>query len=420
MNQEIPENWIKVKFKELAKQKSVRVDDPGESGYEKYVGLEHLDSGELVVKRYGSTSDVTSTMKLFEKDDILFARRNTYLRRVSVAPFDGVCSGDIIVLEPILKYIVEGFLPIFMQFEPFENKIIALSAGAFSKRIKWKQLAEEEIVIPSIEEQKKIVETIWSIQDNLNRIEKLLLVSRKVKEEFLNKLLTKGINHSSFKKTDYGDIPENWNVIKLSEIGEDKDSIVAGPFGSNLKVKDYKESGVPIIRLQNIERNNFILKDIKYISKEKADELSYHSYNEGDIVLAKLGDPIGKTCEVPAYMKNGIVTSDVVRIRVSSQKANKKFIEYMLNSPICNYQFVAKTVGSTRPRVNLSDVRDLIIFLPPISEQNEITDIFLELDRNIQKYQEHKNNIENLKLKVTNDFISGILKIPQEALQNVQ
>ena len=136
MNQEIPDGWNKVKFKELAKQKSVRIDNPGESGFEKYVGLEHLDSGELVVKRYGRTSDVTSTMKLFNKGDILFARRNTYLKRVSVAPFDGVCSGDIIVLEPILDHIVEGFLPIFMQFEPFENKIIALSAGAFSKRIK--------------------------------------------------------------------------------------------------------------------------------------------------------------------------------------------------------------------------------------------------------------------------------------------
>ena len=62
MNQEIPDGWNKVKFKELAKQKSVRIDNPGDSGFEKYVGLEHLDSGELVVKRYGSTSDVTSTI----------------------------------------------------------------------------------------------------------------------------------------------------------------------------------------------------------------------------------------------------------------------------------------------------------------------------------------------------------------------
>ena len=123
-----PQGWKKVKFGELAKEKSNRVNNPGDSGYGRYVGLEHLDSGMLLVKRWGSTKDVTSAMKLFNENDILFARRNTYLRRISVAQFDGVCSGDIIVIEPILKEIVERFLPIYMQFEPFENRVISLSA----------------------------------------------------------------------------------------------------------------------------------------------------------------------------------------------------------------------------------------------------------------------------------------------------
>lgn len=74
-------------------------------------------------------------MLQFNKNDILFARRNTYLRRVSVALFDGICSGDIIVIEPILTHIIQGFLPIYMQFKEFEDQVIAWSAGAFSKRL---------------------------------------------------------------------------------------------------------------------------------------------------------------------------------------------------------------------------------------------------------------------------------------------
>jgi type I restriction enzyme S subunit len=268
---EPPANWKKVKFKELAKQKSVRIDDPGESGYEKYVGLEHLDSGELVVKRYGSTSDVTSTMKLFEKDDILFARRNTYLRRVSVAPFDGVCSGDIIVLEPILNHIVKDFLPIFMQFEPFENRVISLSAGAFSKRIKWKQLAEEEIFIPPIEEQKKIVETIWSIQDNIEKNDELIRITEKLKRGMLNELLTKGIGHKKFKKTDLGPIPVEWDIIALNEILKiNKSSIDPQQYSNKLfsyytipgydnEKTIYREKGSEIKSLKYIVKNDSVL-----------------------------------------------------------------------------------------------------------------------------------------------------------------
>ena len=92
-------------------------------------------------------------------------------------------------------------------------------------------------------------------------------------------------------------LPKGWKTAKLRDVvNDDNDIIIAGPFGSNLKVSDYRNEGVPIIRLQNVERNNFIEKNIKYISLEKANELLYHSFQPGDLVLAKLGDPIGKTC----------------------------------------------------------------------------------------------------------------------------
>src|SRR5215203_2749077 len=116
-----------------------------------------------------------------------------------------------------------------------------------------------------------------------------------------------------FKKTELGEIPEDWDLCSLIDFVDGKNDIVAGPFGSNLKVSDYKPHGVPIIRLQNIERNKFINENIRYISQEKANELKYHSYRQNDIVLAKLGDPIGKTCIIPDHIKGGIVVADVVR-----------------------------------------------------------------------------------------------------------
>ena len=184
----------------------------------------------------------------------------------------------------------------------------------------------------------------------------------------------------------YEEIPEEWEIQKLSNLCEKEKDIVAGPFGSNLMVSDYASNGVPILRLQNIDRNKFIEKNIKFISSEKAKELSYHSYEPNDLILAKLGDPIGKTCRIPKHFPSGIVVADVVRIRTSPKKSDSDFVEYVLNSWICTKQFDMERIGTTRPRVNLEQIRNLIFPCPPKHEQQKIASILSNVDNLINSY----------------------------------
>lgn len=215
------------------------------------------------------------------------------------------------------------------------------------------------------------------------------------------------IEDVQYKEKSLEKIPKEWKVVQLIDTVEKDNDIIAGPFGSNLKVSDYRNEGIPIIRLQNIERNQFINKDIKYISPAKAKELNYHSFKSGDVVLAKLGDPIGKTCIVPDFLKEGIVVADVVRIRVSSDKAVKKFIEYILNSSICGNQLRRETIGSTRPRVNISQIRNLMILLPPLPEQEKIVEILYSIDNAIQKSNELITKTEKLKKGLMQDLFEN-------------
>ena len=188
---------------------------------------------------------------------------------------------------------------------------------------------------------------------------------------------------------------ERWNVKKLHELNKNKNAVVSGPFGSNLKVSDYKTEGVPILRLQNIGKGFFIDKDIKYISQEKARELQYHSFVAGDIAFAKLGIPIGKTCTIPDHLKSGIITADIVRIRPDKQVVNYKYLEYFLNTDMSVLQLTGNISGATRPRVNLSDVRNIDIPLPSLHEQHHIVSI---LDKTLAAIDKAKVNTEkNLK-----------------------
>ncbi|MFA5960555.1 MAG: restriction endonuclease subunit S [Tatlockia sp.] len=185
---------------------------------------------------------------------------------------------------------------------------------------------------------------------------------------------------------------------KLGELSQRKDAVVSGPFGSNLKVSDYKNEGVPILRLQNIGKGFFIDKDIKFISEKKAEELKYHSFVSGDIALAKLGIPVGKTCIIPNYLKSGIITADVVRIRPDKNVMDYKFLEYFLNTDLSVSQLTGNISGATRPRVNLSDVRDIKIPVPPLLKQQRIVAILDEAFAAIAKAKANaEQNFKNAK-----------------------
>lgn len=212
----------------------------------------------------------------------------------------------------------------------------------------------------------------------------------------------------------------DWVDKKLEELSDKKKSIVSGPFGSNLKVADYRESGVPMIRLQNIGKGVFIEKNIKYLDTEKAEELKSHSFRTGDIVLAKLGIPIGKTCIIPEHFGSGIIVADIVRIRPNKNNISYKFLEYFLNTKLSVSQLSKNISGATRPRVNLSDVRNIIVPVPPLPEQRKIV---LELDALQEEtkkleviYQQKIDNLEDLKKAALQKAFNGELPEKEIAL----
>jgi type I restriction enzyme S subunit len=135
------------------------------------------------------------------------------------------------------------------------------------------------------------------------------------------------------------DRPSGWASATLEELAENPmQDIVDGPFGSNLK----------------------------------ADELRRHSFRAGDIVITKLGEPVGKACLVPPTLSNGIIVADIVRARIDDRIAMAPFVAYAINAPDVVAELNLEIKGSTRPRVNLRHVRSLRIPLPPLNEQRHI------------------------------------------------
>lgn len=109
-------------------------------------------------------------------------------------------------------------------------------------------------------------------------------------------------------------------------------SFTGGPFGSNLKASDYIKNGVRIIQLQNIGDGIFLDEYKIYTSVEKADELLSCNIYSGDIILSKMGDPVGRACIIPGQGERFIMASDGIRLVVDESNHSKYFVYSLINS----------------------------------------------------------------------------------------
>ncbi len=141
-----------------------RVDNPAKSGLERFVGLEYIETGDTVVRSWGSTNDVNSSMKVFRAGDVIVARRNVYLRRAARADFDGVCSGDGIVLRAKSEVCLADLLPFLLNTGSFWNYVTSQADGTMSKRITVQRLLSYQFALPPIEEQRRMAVVLQAME----------------------------------------------------------------------------------------------------------------------------------------------------------------------------------------------------------------------------------------------------------------
>ena len=173
----------KVKLGEVARERKETIKGNKE-GYP-VVGLEHLEPECITLSRWDENAENTFT-KCFKKGDILFGRRRAYLKKAVIAPFDGICSGDITVIEPDITKLVPDLLPFIIQNDSFFDYAVEKSAGSLSPRVKWEHLKDYEFKLPDNTEQSKLAKLLWSIEDTKKAYRDLIVATDElVKSQFI-------------------------------------------------------------------------------------------------------------------------------------------------------------------------------------------------------------------------------------------
>jgi len=176
------------------------------------------------------------------------------------------------------------------------------------------------------------------------------------------------------KIADLSALPEGWTWISPEQLSSgNRYSLAIGPFGSNLKVSDYRDSGVPLIFVRNIRTAGFFGEDTRFISQKKAQELVAHQVTGGDILIAKMGDPPGDACLYPENAPTAIITADCIRLQLSPLLGTvKPIFVHFINSKHGRDQIREITMGVAQQKVSLSRFSSIALPLPPLAEQIEI------------------------------------------------
>jgi type I restriction enzyme, S subunit len=155
----------------------------------RFVGLENIEPENFQLQGCGHIEKGTTFTKRFVKGDVLFCKRRAYLKKVAVADFDGVCSGDILVLRAKEKQILPQLLPFYVSADAFIHHAVSTSAGSLSPRTKWKDLAELQVSMPDLETQKQIVGVLEGIMKNIEQLKHQKTTLKNLKHKLLSEIL---------------------------------------------------------------------------------------------------------------------------------------------------------------------------------------------------------------------------------------
>lgn len=288
-------------------------------------------------------------------------------------------------IRPNPKIADSKFIAYYWQHPDVRNEIITKAKTATMTTMNQRDLSEVIIPLPPLPEQKRIAEVLDKA-DALREKRRLAL-------QKLDMLL-----QSVFLEM-FGDPvknPKGWDVGNIESIVSERSDIRCGPFGTQLKVDELVDKGIPLFGIENVHTNKFVGKTKKFVTEQKARYLSAFSVNPKDVLVTRMGT-IGRACVVPESILNGIISYHLFRVRPNPLKCLPEF----LASTICRsgtFQTQLKMFshGAIMDGLSTANLKNVKFLIPPIELQKKYVDFVQKTEATILKLEASKESFDNL------------------------
>lgn len=289
----------------------------------------------------------------------------------------------------------------FLMYQLNYLNIKPFISGTTRGKLNQGMMKRVPLVIPPLPEQRTIAHILQTIQQAKFTRQREIELERERKAALMDHLFTHGTKGEPRKQTEIGEIPESWETKLLGEVV----TITKKP--RDLRYTDY--SGIPFVPMELIPIGK--LSSEEYILKTN-DELTSGTYfQSGDILLSKITPSFenGKQCIIQELPDGfGIATTEIIPIHEIEGVTHKTFLFYYFLLPKVRTLLTGKMQGSTgRQRLNLDSLVNLIVPVPPLSEQQAIGEIFYRIDKKIAALEKEVEHIDELFHSMLEELMTG-------------
>lgn len=342
-----PKGWRVVKFGDVVTCVNRTTRDPITEGLNRVVGLDHMDSESLPLRRWDLLEDLpdgTSFTRTFQAGQVLFGKRRAYQRKVSVPEFDGICSGDILVFTVASPKMLQRFLPYIVQSNGFFEHALGTSAGSLSPRTKWQELAKYQFALPPIDEQRRIAIELGTVGDLKTQLEIGLQ------------------SFSALRESVFAHLPKQAAETPLGEL------LHRCEYG--VSIAPQLEGDVPILRMNNIEGGELNLDDLRWVNRTAA--IDPYLVRTGDILFNRTNslEHVGKVALVEDLPESMVFASYLLRLQVRTDLVLPEYVAGFLQSQTGRRRISAFiTLGVSQANVNATNLKKVLVPVIPLEDQ---------------------------------------------------
>ena len=366
------------------------------------------ESGAILTRTTASERKITGDKVLFYKGQVLYSKLRPYLKKILIAPDNGICTPELV---PFNTYLVYANYIVYVLRSPHIDYVVnSVTYGVKMPRVGTETMVNLLIPLPPLSEQKRIVAKIKELLPLVDRYaasyEKLEQFNAKFPEDMKKSVLQYAIQGKLVEqRAEEGtgeelyrqiqtekkrlikegkikkekslpeiaedeipfDIPESWRWVRFSEI---MNTMSTGPFGSMLHKTDYIEKGIPLVNPANMVDGKIVPSDKMMISEATRRRLFSYILHAGMIVLGRRGE-MGR-CAVVTKKEDGWLCGTGSFFMEPSMRLYVYYVVSLLSSPYVKFYLGGESVGTTMSNLNHTILSKMPIPLPPLAEQRRI------------------------------------------------
>lgn len=416
MSNSVPDGWKKSSIGEITSTNSLFSDgdwveskDQDPAGANRLIQLADIGDGVFINKSSRHMNDEQfQRLKCtpLKKNDILIARMPDPLGRACLYPLESGKAATVVDVAILRTENSDHYwLMSAINSSNYRYQIDLNASGTTRTRIARGILSEIDILEPPLPEQQKIATILTSVDNVIEKTRAQIDKLKDLKTGMMQELLTKGIGHTEFKDTPVGRIPAAWAVKSISDVCSE----IVDCVNKTAPVVDYV-TPYRMIRTTNVRDGRIIMEGMRYVTEETFNVWSRRlTLQNGDVIFTREA-PVGE-CGLVKDATNLFLGQRTMVYRADSKKINNLFLLSSMQSEYFQSQIEDLSGGSTTPHLRVPDCGKILIKVPPMQEQQQISVSIQSVDHAQASKQSKLEQLGSIKKALMQDLLTGKVRV---------